>query len=1701
MEISVHKTRKEHPGNGELIQQIERAVSSTEWRRLANQFADKLPKEALIRSYKARKYKDTIECVYCGRFCSTQSSATTRHMNSCSGKVDHHLEGNNNVETHFIPFPYEASPENIESSDSEVSYESANSPLRLRQCDDEEDINGVFSNNSNKNKNKDNVNGRNIHDNLVDETRIAISKINDMIEGNQESNVEQVDFTGSPTIMSIILPNEKNNTEVVIVDTFEENEEEKEEEEKEEEVEEEEEEESQLELYYETTIEDPRIRTICQRENITKESRLVKERLGSTEISTSGDDTDTSDGFDPRMKRNNSSVANETCDKLILNSNCNIECSDSEGNNEYQVPETYVEGRLGIYDKLPSPNTYILGRRNARNNEDDTDLRVESDDSGFNEENLPANCNIHIHTEEDGIGTNEEQNNEYYQGADSNNLQLEREKAHDNTLIPINMSNNPNLKPKGMLPKRRSKRLASIVHDKRHSEKVHTMQLNNSNSKNAERRIRKRKQKQLPVQIQQHESDEDYPQSTRIPEIPEDSSVEDESAHMWRKQQLDKNKNLERNTSSRQSNHITRTPPETQDEQQHLQFMPETPLSKEELSAKIANAGKGLFTIHHSWKRPFLLILTQLLEVLHSNPNSNLELLAVFSIEILPGLITSSNVKNKKNWMEEKLINDLPEETIKNIVKASSTLSDVQQAKSKRKMTAMIGQRNAAKLLKEGRIGKLMSKLRDAVDKEGGQSVFRGTESEIKSRVLELNPENEMPIFQDIEHSNTNVPFPIIEKENLRKIIESLPRQSANGTSSWTFSLIRELADFAAQGENVDGFYEALAKFMCKIINGQLTSDSYYVLSTSRQVLLDNGTKIRPIGIGNAFIRIAGKLALHECNKELNANLNPIQMCAGVKGGCEIVGAISQAKFDNNLVQVSLDGKNAFNTISREAVAKGICKYCPRLLPFFKACYGSKTELRSSTEMGMNRLVGFSYTGVRQGDPLGMAYFALGVHDTLLELNTLIQTKQNTMYDMYEENLHLGRQDETEITEPSVIAYADDITLSAPVEVIGEILEQSMEIYSKNLYPLQLNISKTVIYGKQVNQIFRNNILDQSPLYRDHLVKAKFLDEGTKVVGIPVGTPSFISSDVMKSMEELEVDGKAIKAANIPIQMKYLLLKYSTNSKPWYLVRNISPIIGKQGFIAFDKMIDKTIEMITGSELGVMGSILRGQPYWAGGIQLPRTYGPAGAVAFMKRKELVMNFLREQDLNTTKQNLEQVPDPILLSEETSLGVFTDELHNDLELLNHYFLASMEDEYLTSFCKLDTIGWKPLERQTWRTTLNMAHRILSLRLLSHMIKVNLVEIESEEAREPASEYIKIHDIQYKFVQSGETKSKIAWLLASLSDGEKVIAKGGFRTPKWNTGGLLLNYTGKYGKGSFGDQEFRAYLSSRLLLPYISRHMACHIHPACQMNTDLLHPLLCRGVGKRNWSKGRHNRMIVKLLEIVKETMKVANPETIYEGRRIGQVTVKVGEEDTRYNAAGKRVVPDLVLYLNTSEPIQRPYAYDLTCRDSHARRFITTNPLQRVLLKQGQATDYARAEKERIYEGAHTPGEAECVTLGFESNGFVSAEVHDFLIFLLQLGLRPHRINRFKQDIAECIGLHNGLAIVDAYTKSYEAEIQGDGHRVNENNGNRVNFQRATQGSECGFAPEDGRLNYDNMMYRRSSWPSALSSSSSQVGGN
>ena len=80
---------------------------------------------------------------------------------------------------------------------------------------------------------------------------------------------------------------------------------------------------------------------------------------------------------------------------------------------------------------------------------------------------------------------------------------------------------------------------------------------------------------------------------------------------------------------------------------------------------------------------------------------------------------------------------------------------------------------------------------------------------------------------------------------------------------------------------------------------------------------------------------------------------------------------------------LSIDFSNAFNSVRRKKILQGLEKYCPLLIPFFQWSYSDPTELRDAHGLRCCK----SETGTRQGDPLSMLYFAVSIHDTLLEIN------------------------------------------------------------------------------------------------------------------------------------------------------------------------------------------------------------------------------------------------------------------------------------------------------------------------------------------------------------------------------------------------------------------------------------------------------------------------------------------------------------------------------------------------------------------------------------------------------------------------------------------------------------------------------------------------------------------------------------------
>ena len=148
-------------------------------------------------------------------------------------------------------------------------------------------------------------------------------------------------------------------------------------------------------------------------------------------------------------------------------------------------------------------------------------------------------------------------------------------------------------------------------------------------------------------------------------------------------------------------------------------------------------------------------------------------------------------------------------------------------------------------------------------------------------------------------------------------------------------------------------------------------------------------------GVAHASVEKATEAGCMKCHdvdkkkmassfKDIAAKFKGMQYGVGTKGGAEvIVHQVRALVHDKKTARVicTLDCTNAFNSISREAVAKAICanpQFAP-LVPLFLFEYERHSEL-----------VGHGFTmssqsGVRQGSCLGPLWFALAIHDVVVQ--------------------------------------------------------------------------------------------------------------------------------------------------------------------------------------------------------------------------------------------------------------------------------------------------------------------------------------------------------------------------------------------------------------------------------------------------------------------------------------------------------------------------------------------------------------------------------------------------------------------------------------------------------------------------------------------------------------------------------------------
>ena len=179
----------------------------------------------------------------------------------------------------------------------------------------------------------------------------------------------------------------------------------------------------------------------------------------------------------------------------------------------------------------------------------------------------------------------------------------------------------------------------------------------------------------------------------------------------------------------------------------------------------------------------------------------------------------------------------------------------------------------------------------------------------------------------------------------------------------------------------------SLASLGRRICTQSVPPDGISAFVACRLIALDKTPGVRPIGIGEVSRRIIAKAVTQIVKSDIAKSTGPLQTCAGLDGGCEAATHAMQEIFSKADIHgvLLVDASNAFNKLNRRTAIHNIKKLCPSIATILSNTY--QTPIRMFMQGGGEIL---SKEGTTQGDPLGMAMYALAtmplihhLHDNL----------------------------------------------------------------------------------------------------------------------------------------------------------------------------------------------------------------------------------------------------------------------------------------------------------------------------------------------------------------------------------------------------------------------------------------------------------------------------------------------------------------------------------------------------------------------------------------------------------------------------------------------------------------------------------------------------------------------------------------------
>lgn len=419
-------------------------------------------------------------------------------------------------------------------------------------------------------------------------------------------------------------------------------------------------------------------------------------------------------------------------------------------------------------------------------------------------------------------------------------------------------------------------------------------------------------------------------------------------------------------------------------------------------------------------------------------------------------------------------------------------------------------------------------RLHKAAEAVNADSAVRAS-PEVAAALRKLHPQ--APVPDPVPRPAALPPqLPPVDTTLLANVVKALPRLSGAGPSGMCYEHIR-----AAVAGNAR-VLPALVKLVNAALLGRFRGRADMLLACRLVALPKQGGGVRPLALGEVCARIISICAVRLARRVPDA-LAPTQLGVGVPGAIEsILHSVRSAVRQNpDWLVVTLDWRNAFNSVSREAVLHNVSLVEPNLLGWANTLYTQHSALLMDDGTVLS-----SQQGVRQGDPLSPMAFDLAIQPVLNAASLVVKSKGGL-----------------------VKAYHDDLTIVAPREACKAIV-RLVQLRGQRL---GLTLRPDKCYVTCAAAAATGTDLETPESVAATKVATDFAQEhgfqyapaGVKLLGAAVGGDAFLTDACRSTAEDVQAWADALSALPIPAHAKLLLLKSSGSARLAHLARWLPP--------------------------------------------------------------------------------------------------------------------------------------------------------------------------------------------------------------------------------------------------------------------------------------------------------------------------------------------------------------------------------------------------------------------------------------------------------------------------------------------------------------------------------------------------------------